>query len=350
LGVLYQAVGRLNDAPEPFRRAVELEERLTAEYPRIVQYRSRLADGCNGLGDVLSLTGGSTEAETLLRRAIDLNKGLATDHPDVPEVASSLAQSYNNLGAHFYNNRRWAEAETEFERSLKVKQRLASDHPDQIEYAADLGSAYGNLASVEVEAGNSPRALQWWARAITTLEPVLVREPMHANTRLYLRNAHWDRSAVYKALGRPADALSDLDRTVALDDGRQRDEIRLYRTAVLAGTGKYQEALREAETLARSSSLEAGRLDYGLACTFAVASTSARQDATLEPGARAARAEQLAVRAVERLSRARDAGFFRNGTAVTDPNQDHDLDPLRSRADFQRMAMEPIIPSDPFDR
>jgi hypothetical protein len=56
------------------------------------------------------------------------------------------------------------------------------------------------------------------------------------------------------------------------------------------------------------------------------------------PGESGPRAEQYATRAVALLMRSRDAGFFLDPAAREQFTKDADLDPLRSRQDFRKLA------------
>jgi hypothetical protein len=82
---------------------------------------------------------------------------------------------------------------------------------------------------------------------------------------------------------------------------------------------------------------------YNLACGYA----NLAQIATMpDSGLTAAEGQSAAERAMQWLQRAVAAGY-RN---VAIMRSDHDLDPLRSRRDFQLLMMDLEFPTDPFAR
>jgi hypothetical protein len=69
---------------------------------------------------------------------------------------------------------------------------------------------------------------------------------------------------------------------------------------------------------------------YNAACVFSVAS--------LDHQATAAERDSRATRAVAYLSRITEHGYFRGKKQSDELQHDHDLDPLRSRSDFQSLC------------
>ena len=60
------------------------------------------------------------------------------------------------------------------------------------------------------------RILEWFARAVQTLEGLEQKRPKDALIQPALRDALWDRANALKRLGRPADALKDCDRALEI--------------------------------------------------------------------------------------------------------------------------------------
>ena len=83
-------------------------------------------------------------------------------------------------------------------------------------------------------------------------------------------------------------------------------------------------AIAEVEALLAEANVDGGTL-YDAACFFA----QHAQYADLPPDA-----EQHATRAVALLQKARAVGYFQAPALVAHLKHDHDLDPLRPRADF----------------
>jgi serine/threonine-protein kinase len=350
LGELYIATGRAAKAEAALARAIEIQEKLVAEHPGVTQYRHELAVSHSNLGNLSSATDRPTEAEVSYRRAIEISEKLTAEHREVIEYRSNLARLYNCLGVLYFTTGRPVEAETAYRRALEFQEKLAADHPEQVKFTLELGGSYCNLGNLVNDRGDPHGARTWYDRALAPLQAVLDREPRHTTARQFLCNVHWGRANALTRLTRFAEADAAWDRAFELDDGSQRDQIRFDRAAALARAGDHRRAIAETEALAPSQAIPPGLFAYALAGVEALASAAARADATLEPPARAVLTEELAVRAVATLCRARDAGFFRNHANVARTNRDRDLDSLRSRDDFRLLMQDLAFPDDAFAR
>src|SRR5262249_16228418 len=153
------------------------------------------------------------------------------------------------------------------------------------------------------------------------------------DSRRYLRDAHTDRAEALLKLGRPADAVKDWDRAIALDKGPDRPRLRLWRNLCLAraGTGDYAKAVAEAVALPAAEAVKGLTLyDAGRVCTLGCACV--KKDAAV--------ADQYAARAVGLLAKARTVGYFKDATRVERLKKDDDLTPLRGRDDFKKLLRE----------
>jgi hypothetical protein len=139
------------------------------------------------------------------------------------------------------------------------------------------------------------------------------------------------------ALGRSREALPDWDRALELDTGPDRRAILIDRAVAQAHTGQHDRAMAEVQDLAQDKARTPLDL-YNLACVASLAADSARQDSRLSQPSREKLGEQNAGRAVELLKQAHAAGFFKDPAHVELLKTDKDLEPLRSRADFQQLA------------
>jgi len=87
-----------------------------------------------------------------------------------------------------------------------------------------------------------------------------------------------------------------------------------------------------------------GPMLYDLGCVFAVASAAAREDLKLPEPERAKRADRHAARAMEMLTKAKVAGFFKNPAQAAILQTDPDFDALRKREDFKSLLAEVAPP------
>jgi hypothetical protein len=166
------------------------------------------------------------------------------------------------------------------------------------------------------------------------------RDAGNFDTRTFLRNTHWNRAVALLALDHPADALKDWDRALELE---RKDEdqttLRMSRALTLTHLGKYEEAVSVAEELAGPPE-RASITIYPAACVFSRASAAVGLDTKRTAADRRQLAEQYAARAVALLRRSQSQGYFKEPANLATLKQDKDLDPLRSRDDFQKLLRE----------
>jgi hypothetical protein len=77
-----------------------------------------------------------------------------------------------------------------------------------------------------------------------------------------------------------------------------------------------------------------------VACIYSLSAAAAGKDGKLSPAERSQRPEQYAVRAVKYLQQAATAGYFKNAATIEHMEKDTDLDPLRTRPDYQNLLAD----------
>jgi tetratricopeptide (TPR) repeat protein len=263
-------------------------------------------------------------AEAEYRAALEVMTKLAAERPAVAQYRDDLANTHMNLGTLFLTlgNRTAEEAETRT--AVVLRERLVRDFPAVPRYAVLLGGGYCNLGTMLRDRGD-PAALDWFAKAVATLEPVYRADPRLATARQFLRNSYRHRAGALLRFGRPAEALADYDQALALDDGSQRVVLRVGRAVALAASGQPAQALAAADELAAAPGLDGGDL-YELACVYAVAAFK------LPPPD----AEPAAGRAVDALRRAVAAGY-RDAELIRD---NPGFVAVRGRADFAQLLWD----------
>src|SRR5262249_23729427 len=109
---------------------------------------------------------------------------------------------------------------------------------------------------------------------------------------------------------------------------------RFRRAESLARAGRGEQAMTEAESVARIPKLAAG-YRYDMACVAALAGVSVGRHVSRPLSRREALRETHGRRAVEWLHQADKAGFFKTKAIRDHVLKDPDLDSLRGRADFK---------------
>jgi serine/threonine-protein kinase len=157
LGALYTDLGRRtgpDSAESSHRAAVKIFQKLAADFPNMPEYRQDLGESYNGLGILLADLGretGPDSAESSHRAALAIRKALANEFPDVPEYRQDLAETYSNLGELLHNlGRRTGPdgAEAAHRSALAIRKKLADDYANVPEFREDLAASHNNLGLV----------------------------------------------------------------------------------------------------------------------------------------------------------------------------------------------------------
>jgi serine/threonine protein kinase/tetratricopeptide (TPR) repeat protein len=323
LGVLLASTGRPKEAESESRRALGIHKTTAVNFPDLIGCRVELADSHRVLGNILEASRRIQEAEQEYRQALVVAARLADDYPGTPEYQRDVAYCQTELGAVLARTGRHKEAEPILRQCLGQFENLAAGPDPHPKDVVSAGVGYGNLGSLLSNDGRPAEALDWFAKAIRTLEPLVNGKEESAAARKGLVTVHISRAQSFFKLNRPAEALADWARVGAL--GEKIDDLN-YRTAQVlcrlkTEAGYHARAVEEMIALAAAKDAGPDQI-YNAACVCALAA-AAQQDGQL--------AEQYAARAVQLLRRAVTQGFLNFEHMKKDP----DLVLLRARADFK---------------
>jgi eukaryotic-like serine/threonine-protein kinase len=284
LGVLLAGLGKQSEAESAFRESLRLLDELAIQSPDEPEFRRHLAHSHSSLGLLLSeQPGRQAEAEAAYGRALDLQEKRAADFPNLAEYQLDLADSYTKLGLLFADLGKQPEAEAPCRKALAIRSKLARDFPTVSEYSLSLAYCDMDLASLLAQLGKRPEAeeasrralaifeylvgafpavpgyqiglggsqcymgnrmrdqnhpgesLDWFAKAIATLEGVLRYAKIDIEARKYLCDAHWGRAQALDDLKRHAEAAGDWEKAVQLSLALEKtaDPNTLYNAACL---------------------------------------------------------------------------------------------------------------------
>src|SRR5262249_49577964 len=157
---------------------------------------------------VKGVLGNREEAVAGLAKAISIQERLAADFPRVPAYRRELARSQNNRGRLLHLQGKPAEALASFRQALALYEDLVKRFPKVLGDAEELAVCYSNMGYLVLQ-GRPDAALPWFTRAIATLEAVLAQEPKLGRARSSFCGAHWGRATARNMLGRHGEALHD---------------------------------------------------------------------------------------------------------------------------------------------
>jgi serine/threonine-protein kinase len=299
LAYTYRLAGQPKQGLPIAQKGLESYKRLIQAYPD-PDYQNDLARTLQVLAVLYQDLGESDQAAEAYRQAVDMATKLTQTHPAVTYYQDTLATATLNLGQFYVSAGKLDKAAESLHQAIAVSEILVAKHPSVLGYQGLLGGSYNNLATTQMRQGKHQDALAWYDKAIRTGE------------------------ATFPKGGKPIAAVQGV-----LFDAHAG------RVSALYLLGRHAEATAEAQSLADSKQASRSTL-YNAACIHALCVAAARQDGKLPAADRDKLAEQYARRALDLLRQAIQKGY----QDVAHMKKDKDLDPLRDRADFQKLLAE----------
>jgi hypothetical protein len=250
------------------------------------------------------------------------NKGLAAADPQSAQAQRDLSISYGLLGDVNLQLGNAEAARGYYLDGLAIAKRLAAADRKNVEAQTDLFISYFKLGSVCRETHQYGRARHWFARALQVVEP-LDQQGKLKGTPFARAVAHMKQQIAFCQAAEKA--IADL----------------VLRARSICGRGHHTVAAATADKLAGLDARNGPNL-YNAACCYSLcvaAVAHGRQPAEVSAADRALQ-EDYAARAMQLLRQARQAGYFKARPNVAHLGKDPDLDPLRSRPDFQALLAE----------
>jgi eukaryotic-like serine/threonine-protein kinase len=286
---------------------------------------------------------------------------LTAAHPDVVEYQRTLSWGYNNIGALRYQEGNATAALAAFEQSRRIKQKITDAHADVAEYRRDLAGSQHNIGLVLREAGRPVEALASHETALAMRQSLVDAYPAVSLLQGDLANSLIETGDALRLVGRTAEAQVSYERALAIFDGLVKANPTVIGDQTNLLQGLMLQALRGlgATQLARGRTVDAVaswrraaaigerlRSNYGETLYYLAGCHALLGGVAGAPGSGLSAAQGPAEldRAMDTLRRAVAAGY----RSVAWIGRDPDLDPLRSRPDFQLLMLDLDFPDDPF--
>jgi tetratricopeptide (TPR) repeat protein len=397
------ATGRPADALASNGRALAIRESLAKANPAVIRFQRAEAATLMDLGWTQSRIGRSAEALATSLRAVKLLEQLENDHPSRPDLQFDLGEDHLSIGQLHYEsgiakeglrstrlglamiekavqadpsnlnyrlglaighmnlgaNRSRTDpsgAMESFERSQSLFEKLAKDNPTITECRDGIGNAHLNIGHIDQMTGHPDKAMAAYGRALQVYETLATANPAVTHYQEMRSKVLINLAALQRLAGRSgeasanfAQARSTLERLV--ESNPQSPKYRqlllntLFESANQAvASGKQFEAVALYRRMIAILSLlpEDAPTLYDLTCARSRLASLADQPGS---GVTALEGRAEGDRAVSTFAKAIKAGYANLAHCQTDS----DLDPIRSRPDFQLLMMDLAFPSNPFN-
>ena len=147
-----------------------MSQALVTEHPAHPPHRRDLAESYQNLAGILKANGRLAEAESSYRRAIEIGERLTAEFPDMPEARLHLVWSHNDLGLLLKGTARFKERDA-FGLALARSEVLMARFPgwpSSPEILADVSCSLGRLLATctDSQIRNPAEAVKLAKRAV----------------------------------------------------------------------------------------------------------------------------------------------------------------------------------------
>jgi tetratricopeptide (TPR) repeat protein len=340
---------RNGEAEAVLKEALAIREQVARQYPLVPSAQDGEAYAQHALAWLYARLARNGDAEAAYLKAIAIRERLVDRPGAAPVARAQLAESCQNLGVLYRFTHRPGPARVMYDKAEAALRPLSVEYPNVVRFADSLATLQINQAGLLQDEGRPREALLLLDPLVDAVERPLGSRPISRVMAYQRGSLYGTRAHVNGALGRHDAAIGDWGRLIELTPPAQREPYILQRCFLRIRAGQFEQAAAEVDGLAARSEV-AGATLYNCACVHALIagaadSSSRRLD---DRGSTLARSHSTAALAL--LVRARRAGFLQGTAGYELLDDDHDLDVLRSRADFQAFVWDLIFPSNPFAR
>ncbi len=306
--LLGENMGKQDEALESLEKSLSIRQKLADANPSVTEYQSDLTATLNQIGVALASQDKPAEALKWYEKARAIGQKLADTNPLVTEFQSNLAFIWNNVGIALEKMGKPAEALAAYDRAQAITQKLVVANPSITEFQRVLAMSEGYIGDLLTRMGKRSSALEAYERVRVILQKLADANPSVTEFQRLLADAVLRVGSFRQA------------------DGHADEAVEAYR-----------KALAMWEKISSPTRFD----HYNAACAHARLAGIA-----VLPGSSFSAKEGVAEadRAMTSLREAVGLGFRDLAVMRTDS----DLDPLRSRPDFQLLLMDVAMPAEPF--
>ena len=186
LGDFAEGTGKRSEAEEQYGRALEIRQKLVADFPAVPSNREQLANCHGNLGALLYEGNKHTAAEVQYRYALAIQERLVIEFSTVPGYRMSLAMTHNNLGIVLRALDKPSEAEVQLRSFMAIVEKLVNDFPAVPGFRQSLAVGHGNLGNSLARLGKIAEAEQQYCQALAIQERLVAEFPGVPRYRLEL--------------------------------------------------------------------------------------------------------------------------------------------------------------------
>ena len=201
IGVTAMARGRLDEARKAFDAWRELIEQLCADDPGNADWRRDLAMSHTNIGDVARAQGRLDAALAAYRAGLEIAEALAAADPGNAEWRRGLSISHNKIGDVARAQGRLDEALAAYRAALEIAKALAAADPGNAQSRRDLSVSWSRIGDVARAQGGLDEALDAYRAGLEIAEALAAADPGNAEWRRDLAVSNAKLGQVHRGAG-----------------------------------------------------------------------------------------------------------------------------------------------------
>ena len=349
IGRVQSDLGSVDEARRSLKSAIAAYQAEITKNPRDLALRTALADAWLALGDVAFNYGGKEAAQEMLTASennAEIREGLALSRPDDPDRQRDLADALERLG--IAQDGAGRDSMPAHLRGAEIRLTLFLNSPDDPKLNAGLGESMNNIAIQLANSGRQEVVLAMQLRGEDYSRFAYDRQPHMIEYGCDAVTASMNVVRAYRALGRKDEAVAEARKAVEYCRRLVRDHAAapIAKRPLVWALEMLVESQRDASQAAEAARtggelgqwidlvVDTPKLMFDGATWHARLSLWADERRSTPTNQEQDEARREADRAVDQLRRAIESGF----TDLEAIRRDKALDPLRSRADFEKLV------------
>jgi tetratricopeptide (TPR) repeat protein len=276
----------------------------------------------------------------ILQKALVCEEMFVRTYRGNPAMGRDVARAYFMIGKIHALLEHDVEAEQAYRSALLLQQARMRDAPEDLSNAKLLNVGLARLSELYFRTSRPDQAVGIYAATVRELESLPAPKLEGEAASSFLGEVYAGLASALRSTGRFAEAMAAWDGAIKYHRGPDRDQLLVRRAACQACLGDHAGAA-EAVQAATLNRPERPEVWYNAACALGLCCPAALRDLRVSADRRQDLANQYARQAMHLLSLAAAENFFVDFELdLRLLETDKDLDPLRSRPDFQKLLAE----------
>jgi class 3 adenylate cyclase/tetratricopeptide (TPR) repeat protein len=216
LGDVLVSQGKLQDAMDAYRRAMEISKRLAEQDKSHSDWQRGLSVSYGRIGDVLVAQGKLQKALEVYQQSLKIGQTLAEQDRTKSGWQRDLSVSYIEVGDVLMAQGKLQEALEAYQQSLKIRQTLAEQDKTNSGWQWDFSVSYERIGDVLVAQGKLQEALEAYQQSLKIGQTLAEQDKTNSDWQWDLSVSYNEVGDVLEAQGKLQEALEACQRSLKI--------------------------------------------------------------------------------------------------------------------------------------